>query len=94
MFFIGREAINNAVNHAEAGRITVELVYAEKEFRMTVQDDGRGFDPAAAERKTGHLGMRSMTERARQAGAELRVDSARGRGTTIEVTMARTKPAP
>jgi signal transduction histidine kinase len=94
MFFIGREAIHNAVNHAEAGRITVELVYAEKEFRMTVQDDGVGFDPAAAERKTGHLGMRSMTERARQAGAELRIDSARGRGTTIEVRMARTKPAP
>jgi signal transduction histidine kinase len=94
MFLIGREAINNAVNHAEATRIAVELAYSEKEFRMTVQDDGRGFDPAAADRKTGHLGMRSMAERAGQVGAALLVDSAPGRGTKIEVTVARRKITP
>jgi signal transduction histidine kinase/ligand-binding sensor domain-containing protein len=89
MFLIGREAVNNAINHANAGRITVHLVYADREFRMTIHDDGASFDPQAAKQKTGHFGVSSMEERARQVGADFRIDSAPGRGSTITVTIGR-----
>jgi signal transduction histidine kinase len=93
LFLIGREAINNAVNHARAGSISVLFVYQEKEVRMTVQDDGVGFDVAATGRKTEHFGVRSMAERAKQIGAAFRIETAPGRGATIEVVVARKKLA-
>jgi signal transduction histidine kinase len=89
MFLIGREAIGNAVNHARASRISVHLIYQEKEFRLEVEDDGSGFDPDAAHGKEGHFGMRSMGERAKQVRADLRVDTTPGRGTSIVVMLAR-----
>ena len=92
LFMIGREAIHNAVNHAKASRISVLLVYAEKEVRMTVEDDGVGFDLAAAGRKTGHLGVRSMGERAKQIGADFKIVTGRSEGgTKIEVAVRRAK---
>jgi signal transduction histidine kinase/ligand-binding sensor domain-containing protein len=90
MFLIAREAINNSANHAEASRITVHLVYRDREFRMTIQDDGAGFDPVTT-KKTGHFGVASMAERAHQVGAEFEIDSAPGKGTTIRVSVARKK---
>ncbi len=92
MFLIGREAINNAVNHAGASRITVQLTYSDKEFRMTVQDDGSGFDPEAARQKEGHFGVQSMGERAKQVGAAFGIDTAPGRGAKIEVSVPRRAP--
>jgi signal transduction histidine kinase/ligand-binding sensor domain-containing protein len=90
MFLIGREAVNNAANHSGAGRITVHLIYEEREFRMTVQDDGSGFDPEQAKQKAGHFGVASMGERARQVGAELKIDTAPGKGTVVTVSRKKT----
>jgi len=89
MFLIGREAIHNAAKHSGAGRITVHLHYRDPEFRMTIADDGSGFDPAEAKKKAGHFGIDSMAVRARQAGAEFQVDTAPGKGTTVTVTAKR-----
>jgi signal transduction histidine kinase/ligand-binding sensor domain-containing protein len=94
MFLIGREAILNAVNHAGALRIAVHLHYADKQVRLTVEDDGSGFDPAAGSAKEGHFGLRSMGERAKQVAADFRVDTAPGKGTTVVVTLARKPPRP
>jgi signal transduction histidine kinase len=51
--------------------------------RLTVGDDGCGFDAAPA--GPTHLGLRSMRERAAEVGAEFRLTSAKGRGTEIDV---------
>ncbi len=51
---------------------------------VTVSDDGRGFDPAAA---NGGFGLIGMRERVELAGGELRIDAAPGRGTTVLATI-------
>ncbi|HUB82769.1 MAG TPA: two-component regulator propeller domain-containing protein [Bryobacteraceae bacterium] len=85
LFLLAREAVTNALQHAEAKHIRLELCYTPKELRLTVQDDGIGFDPDQAMEKAGHWGFRGMRERARVIGARFQVNSAPGRGATIEV---------
>jgi signal transduction histidine kinase len=87
LFLMAREAVTNSLNHAAAKRIRLELCYTPRELHLTIQDDGTGFDPEMAMAKEGHYGFRGMRERARQIGAVLAVDTAPGRGTTIEVAV-------
>jgi signal transduction histidine kinase len=89
VFLIGREAIVNSVNHARASRIAATLAYSHRELRLTVQDNGSGFDPQAGAAKRGHWGMRGMRERAESIGALFVLDAAPGRGTKIEVVVPR-----
>src|SRR5262249_6886888 len=54
---IGREAVLNAVNHADAGRIEVELTYRAKDLTLRISDDGKGIDSKTLESgRTGHWG--------------------------------------
>jgi signal transduction histidine kinase/ligand-binding sensor domain-containing protein len=89
LFLIGREAIINAVNHATPGRITLHLNSTDKECRLLVEDDGCGFDLEAAKRKSGHLGVRGMAERAREVGAQFRLETEPGAGTRVHVVVPR-----
>jgi signal transduction histidine kinase len=86
IYLIGREAITNAVNHADARRILAQMTYSEKEVRLTVEDDGSGFDLEAAAAKKDHWGVAGMRERANQIGASFTLESAPGRGTKIAVS--------
>lgn len=89
VYLIGREAIANSVTHARASRILAALAYSEKELRLTVQDDGSGFDPQEAIAKKDHWGMAGMRERAATIGASFALDTSPGRGTKIEVVFRR-----
>ncbi|TPQ24139.1 sensor histidine kinase [Streptomyces sporangiiformans] len=67
---IVQESLTNAAKHSGAGRVTIQLVYGERELTLTVEDDGRG----AAARPAGSgggSGITGMTERARALGGEL-----------------------
>jgi signal transduction histidine kinase len=84
---IAREAIANAARHGGARAIAVELSGAS-DIRMTIADDGCGFDPGAPPRRPGGgFGLISMRERAEAVGGVLAVSSAPGRGTTVEVVV-------
>jgi signal transduction histidine kinase/ligand-binding sensor domain-containing protein len=83
---IGQEAITNAVRHAHATAVRAELRYASDGIVLRVSDDGRGVDPGQAER-AGALGLAGMRERARAAGGVVRIESAAGRGTSVEVRV-------
>ena len=85
LFLIAREGVTNSLNHARATRIWLALSYTREELHLTIEDDGKGFDPKMALAKTGHWGFRGMHERARQIDATFDVKSALGRGTTIDV---------
>jgi signal transduction histidine kinase len=61
-----------------------------QEVVVVVQDDGRGHDPALVVDRPGHLGTRSMRQRARAVGGRVEVDAAPGRGTAVTVTLPRT----
>ncbi len=86
LYRIVQEALANAVRHAHAKMARVALRVAVGAVRLTVADDGSGFDPEAA-RRAGGLGLASVEERARLLGGRCRIASAPGAGTAIEVSV-------
>jgi signal transduction histidine kinase len=89
---IGQEALTNAVRHARATRIEVALHYDGDEVRLSVSDDGKGFDAGAASPR-GHYGICGMRERASQMDAALVLASAPDRGTLVSVAIPLKPPA-
>ena len=87
LFRIGQEALTNVVRHADAGRTEVLLQHEGDLIRLTVTDDGVGFDPASRSIRSRRLGLASMRERAAAEGGILVVESAPGKGTTVRAEM-------
>ena len=79
-----REALRNVELHSGATRVRVELSRDAKGARLTVEDDGAGFDPKVP--TPGHFGVAGMRERARLGGATLEIESAPGAGTRVTLT--------
>ncbi len=88
LFRILQEAMNNAVSHADPGKITVSIESHVDSWVCEIRDDGKGFDP---ERTMGDLshspGLWGMSERAGYIGSSLQVVSADGQGTLIRVEV-------
>jgi signal transduction histidine kinase len=85
---IVREAVSNAARHAGARTIAVRLQDGP-ELRVTVRDDGCGFDAEAAVAGGAGLGLLTMRERAEAAGGRVEVRSQPGEGTTVELVLPR-----
>jgi len=81
---MGREALYNAVLHANARHISVHFHYTRRSLLIKVVDDGEGFDGRQLD---GHYGLASMRERASQAGATLTIDTGIGTGTQVEMVF-------
>jgi signal transduction histidine kinase len=81
---IVREAVSNAARHGEASNVTVALSNTDA-IRVSVRDDGKGFDPDAPRRRG--FGLTSMRERAEARGATVEVRSRPGEGTSVEVVV-------
>jgi signal transduction histidine kinase len=90
---IAREAAINAVKYAHAGRIAIRLetkpdgAANPAVLVLRIADDGTGFDLADRGAADGHFGIQGMRERAKRIGAEVRIDTAPGRGTTVTVAL-------
>lgn len=84
LYLIGREAITNAVRHASAKRIEIVLCEDGGGVRLRVTDDGCGMDVERAPTKRGHLGLRSMHDRAEVVGGHVVISSTSGEGTTVD----------
>ena len=84
LLHIGQEALTNALKHARPRNFETRLIFNSKEFRLELRDDGNGF--RIKDQHDG-LGLAGMRERAEQMGGRLKIASARGRGTTIVVTV-------
>ena len=85
LYRIGREAMHNAVKHARPQRLDVRLTREPESLCLEVCDNGIGFDPLAA--YPGHLGLRSMRERAQSVDGMLEIVSAPGCGTQIRARI-------
>jgi NO-binding membrane sensor protein with MHYT domain/two-component sensor histidine kinase len=85
------EALNNILKHAGARQVRVALERRNGEIALTMADDGRGFDDAAVPRRDERAGwgLMIMRERAAAVGAELRVHSAPGSGTRVELVLSK-----
>ena len=84
---VGQEAITNAARHARAKKLNVTLDFGEKQFRLTVRDDGAGFDPAKPPPSSGGFGLVGMKERAAELKGELNIRSEPDKGTEITLTV-------
>jgi NarL family two-component system sensor histidine kinase YdfH len=80
---IVQEGLSNAARHARATRVGVRLWQRQGEMHVVVTDDGGGFDPDGT--APGGFGLAGMRERAARLGGSLRVTSATGGGTTVEL---------
>jgi signal transduction histidine kinase len=88
LFRLAQEVLMNVRKHARARLVRVSLSSGDEMYNLGVQDDGVGFDPVEALRvRPGHLGLAALSERVELAGGTLRIDSAPGRGSTIEVRI-------
>ncbi|HET9087026.1 MAG TPA: two-component regulator propeller domain-containing protein [Acidobacteriaceae bacterium] len=89
MLKIAQEATINAVRHANANHIHIQLAYEESRLLLTVSDDGHGFLVSRAKSSglAGHFGMIGMKERAKLVGAALKIESNESSGTTVILSI-------
>lgn len=93
IFFIVEEALSNARKHAQAKHIWVRLKRRGALLNLEIQDDGVGFDVESVQanyEQRGSLGMVNLYERAELVNGILKIDSQRGRGTRIQVSIPMT----
>ncbi len=87
---IAQESLNNARRHASAVQIEVTLAFQPKQIKLTVCDDGIGFDTTLTTTyftRTGHFGLMGIHERALLVGANLQIVTAPGQGVTVTVSV-------
>ena len=85
LYRIAREALTNVARHARATKARLHLTREQGRVRMRIEDDGTGFDPNGV--PPGRFGLLGMSERARLLGGSLRVESAPGEGTVVQVDV-------
>ncbi|HSB43407.1 MAG TPA: sensor histidine kinase [Nitrospira sp.] len=90
LFRIVQEALSNVVQHAKADRVSVRLEIQFDRLTVTIKDNGVGFDMEHVMQdpeKWDHFGIRGILERAKLVGGEAKIESKKGRGTTIVVEV-------
>lgn len=97
LYRVIQEALNNAVKHAKANSVLVLLRADHSALYCTIEDDGAGFDPAAAQAPGSRkgLGLIGMQERVKALGGNLQITSSYGSGTRVLLQLpisAREKP--
>jgi PAS domain S-box-containing protein len=95
LYRIAQEALANCRAHAGATRVTVDLAEVDGGVRVTIRDDGRGFDAGdiVETPAPGHLGIISMRERAELVGGRWRIESLPAVGTVLEYWIPSSSPA-
>jgi len=88
-YWIGREAVVNALTHSNGRKVEVEITYDPRQFRLRVRDDGRGIDPETVKEggRAGHWGLQGMRERAQKIGGQLKLWSRPETGTEVELII-------
>ncbi|MER7574024.1 GAF domain-containing sensor histidine kinase [Streptomyces sp. NPDC126514] len=84
---VAQEALHNALRHSGADAVDVTLHRSGAGAVLRVTDNGSGFDPKTVRRAGRHLGLVSMRDRTSGVGGTLTVESAPGKGTTIEMEV-------
>ncbi len=85
LYRIAQEALHNVVRHAQARHAAVHLVTTPDQVRLTVEDDGRGFDPNQVQ--TGSFGLIGLNERVKLLGGRFLLDTTPGSGTRLEILI-------
>jgi signal transduction histidine kinase len=83
---VAQEATRNAVRHAEASHLDIDVTCDDRSVRLTVRDDGVGFDPSASG-AGGSFGLRGLKSLVEDGGGRVRVESEPGAGTTVRLVV-------
>ncbi len=86
LFLTSQESLANVARHARATEVHVRIERSEAAVRLTVADNGRGFDPAIEAQATGH-GLANMRTRAEELRGNFTIESSPGKGTTIQLVL-------
>ncbi len=86
-----QETLHNVRRHADAHHVSISLATTDVGLKLTVYDDGRGFDPEHV-RETAGLGIAGMRERARLVGGSIEIRSARDEGTRVVLRVPLRRP--
>lgn len=87
---IAREALSNSLRHGSPSHIKVSLGSENGTVWLEISDDGCGFDPAQLPQAG--MGLANMSDRAREAGGDLKVDTSTGKGTRVVIRIAANEP--
>src|SRR3954453_15630625 len=87
-YFFASEAVQNAVKHAHASHLTVQLLTSDGFASLTVADDGVGFAPEQATATDSGSGLANMHDRIEAIGGVISFEDSRGRGTRVTATVA------
>jgi signal transduction histidine kinase len=90
LFRVYQEALHNVLRHSQANAVTVRFRLGAKRALLEIQDNGVGFDLPSHWIKLarqGHLGLIGAMERAQDIGGRLRIKTAPGQGTAIQVVV-------
>jgi signal transduction histidine kinase len=94
VLMVAREAVTNAVHHAQPREIRVNVKFETDNVRMQVQDDGRGFDVEEILAMPGvHFGIIGMRERIEDVGGRFEINSSPGKGTQLSMEVPSRRPA-
>jgi len=85
VFRIVQELVNNAIKHAEASRILIDIRFAKQLVAVVVADDGKGFSPE--EKMQTGLGLRNLESRSEMANAKFKMKSSPGKGTRAIIAL-------
>ena len=84
---IVREAATNVARHADARTVRLTVAFGSRRVRVTIDDDGKGFDANSAHASVQHFGLIGMHERATVVRGSLAIQSRRGLGTTVTLDV-------
>ena len=86
LYRIAQEALNNSLKHAAASSVIVRISAAQRQVALEVEDNGRGFDPAAARNSAG-MGLNNIRDRSERLGGSATITSRPGGGTKVQVRV-------
>ena len=90
MYRCCQEAISNAIRHSEASKLEIEISFGEDEVRVTVVDDGKGFDPRALYDSNSRMmtsGFWTIRQRMADLGGAFRLSTSEGHGAVVELIV-------
>jgi len=94
LYRIAQEAVGNAIRHARAASVAVQLREGASDMELEISDDGIGFVPDEVERRRPGMGLFTMRERAALVGGRLIVKSTNGKGTRVVALVPRVAASP
>jgi signal transduction histidine kinase len=89
IYRVAQESLQNIAKHSQASNVNLLLVFTDKNIRLSVSDNGSGFDPQTAAKKAGSFGLAGMRERASLLGGHLMVRSRPKKGSTLVLLLPR-----